>query len=194
MTALELAERLGVHHTTLKTWEKCLNIEVPRDHLGARQYDDALVALFTNIAQLRKEGYTYAQIARTLRDEDAPENAGENGDRSAETSLIAGEIAPIAPAQLDLTQLMELVQKLESSQKQLCDAHYQIGRLEERSKNLEHQVQLQGYLLKEKEERILLLMAPAEPPPEPAPPAEPAGPSWWRRWFNFAPEQPAAQA
>lgn len=62
----ELAELLAVSASTLRHWEKTLDVDVPRDELGQRSYPPEWVEYFRQVKALLDAGKKYDQIKQEL--------------------------------------------------------------------------------------------------------------------------------
>ncbi|MEZ0374418.1 MAG: MerR family transcriptional regulator [Candidatus Sericytochromatia bacterium] len=62
----ELAELLAVSASTLRHWEKTLEVDVPRDELGQRTYPPEWVEYFRQVKALLDAGKKYEQIKQEL--------------------------------------------------------------------------------------------------------------------------------
>jgi len=126
MQAGELAAKLGVHLNTLRTWERLLGVQVPRDRLGNRVYEESVVALFEQVAQLRQDEKPLDQIRDELKEDIAafsteiPELLGRFNDT---TRHLADQMAALA---LHNQKLLE----------EIKHSYSQVDSLQEREKNL----------------------------------------------------------
>jgi len=171
MQASELATKLGVHLTTLRTWERTLGVQVPRDRLGNRVYEEAVVSLFEQVAQLRQEEKALDQIREDLKEDIAAfsgETRGDGeisgGDASIETRASVGqfstEIHPeLLGRFLDTTkhladQMTSMALHNQKLLEEIKNAYHQVGTLQEREKNLQLSLDWKERILSEKTEEI----------------------------------------
>lgn len=88
----EIAELTGVPTSTLRDWEKYLELKIPKDENGDRFYAPAWVDYFKQVKELVSQGKSFAEIKALLTP--------------------PADIGP--PGQEELEQLRKQIQQLES--------------------------------------------------------------------------------
>lgn len=68
----DVAELVGVSASTLRYWEKKLNLDVPRDEYGSRTFDADWVAYFKQVKALLDEDLGWDEIGKQLQQPGAP--------------------------------------------------------------------------------------------------------------------------
>jgi len=68
----DVAELVGVSASSLRYWEKKLNLDVPRDEYGSRTFDAEWVAYFKQVKALLDEDLGWDEIGKQLQQPGAP--------------------------------------------------------------------------------------------------------------------------
>ena len=69
----DVAELVGVSASTLRYWEKKLNLDVPRDEYGSRTFDADWVAYFKQVKALLDEDLGWDEIGKRLEQPGVPD-------------------------------------------------------------------------------------------------------------------------
>ena len=71
----DVAELVGVSASSLRYWEKKLNLDVPRDEYGSRTFDTEWVAYFKQVKALLDKDLGWDEIGKQLKQPGAPDDS-----------------------------------------------------------------------------------------------------------------------
>ena len=73
----DASKMLGVESHVLRYWEEELNVVIPRNEMGHRDYTDHHINLLKNVRDLKNQGYSLRTIKMMLTDPDEKKGKGQ---------------------------------------------------------------------------------------------------------------------
>lgn len=139
LSAFDVAERLGVSPSTLKTWTDRLGIG-SRNSSGKRLYEDTDISLLELVKSLRETDCGFDTITRRIKPEmseqDPTLTSSDNRHQSPPTTIEVEDLAEKVSAAVVAAVLADNEQS-----KRYAVATHRIGELEERCRQLEARCQ-----------------------------------------------------
>lgn len=154
-TRSAVAEELGVPESTLRGWENRYKIDVPLSG-GKRIYNDDVARVLETVKNLKEQHRTDETIQRAIRSE-LPQSVSEPPPPAAPR-----EQSPQVDADAIRVAVVAAIQEHNDLADKYAVATHQIGRLEERVKGYELQLESSEKKVSELSAQIKLLPAPDE--------------------------------
>lgn len=162
LTTSEVAERLDVPQTTIRTWVSQLPIPAKQDSRGRHRFDEDAIAVLEAIKKLRTEDAGYNTIRRVI--EPATSSNGEatniEQEGSVEQRATTDGVGSKALVAEVVAEVVAVIRGENEQAEKYARATHRIGELEERVRALEAERERLGGELAEAKDKILLLEAP----------------------------------